>query len=371
MRVTFVSTLDAGLGPVSHVLQIAPHVAAAGVVTRLVCQNEQVAELGRQVGLDTHVVTVNDKWDVGGVRRLHGCLRGSDVVHTHDRRAGLWGRIVGRATGAKVVHTFHGLQPEIHAEVGREQPPLLPDAVPEWKLTLLRKGYIGGIERALAYLGHVIVPSQALATYLIRHGLPRSRVTVLPYGIDIRRRHPGPPSTPPVIMTAAVLEWWKGVDVLLEAFAMMTTPARLDIYGQGTRRTELEQKAARLGVGAHFHGSVLDIRERMERADVFVLPSRAENLPVAILEAMAAALPVVATRVGGIAEEIDDGATGFVVDPDDAPALAAALDRLAANPSLRHAFGEAAARRAASHFEAGMLAGRMVDLYKRLCASSR
>jgi glycosyltransferase involved in cell wall biosynthesis len=170
--------------------------------------------------------------------------------------------------------------------------------------------------------------------------------------------------------TAANLEYWKGVDVLLEACAQLRRPVRLDVFGEGSLRGALEQQAREARLDAHFHGFVADIPERLAGLDVFVLPSRADNLPVSILESMASALPVVATRVGGIPELVLDGETGLVVEPDDAPALARAVDELADDPDRRKGMGRRGAERVAAHFSPEEVARRMISLYERLCGSS-
>ena len=111
--------------------------------------------------------------------------------------------------------------------------------------------------------------------------------------------------------------------------------------------------------------------ERLPELDVLVQPSRADNLPLSILEAMAAGLPVVGTRVGGIPELIVDGVTGFVVEPESPRALADALEQLAASPERRQASSAARrAERVAEHFSPEQVARRMVALYEELCASS-
>jgi glycosyltransferase involved in cell wall biosynthesis len=103
---------------------------------------------------------------------------------------------------------------------------------------------------------------------------------------------------------------------------------------------------------------------------VLVQPSRADNLPLAILEAMACGRPVLGTRVGGIPELVLDGETGLLVDAEDPEAMARALDRLAASPELRRELGRKARERAAEHFSADGIARRTVSLYEDLCASS-
>ena len=371
LRVVYVSTLDAG-GPVSHLLELAPRVAESCDV-RVVGQSEATAARFAATGLETLVVNVASKWDVRAVGTLRRALAGADVVHTQDRRAGLFGRAVGRAQGAAVVHTYHGLPEDIAPRVGREAGAASADAGAA--LPLARRMWLFGvylpIERALAHLGAVVSPSQAMAAFLSSVGLPGRRIHVIPSGISVSRDEPPSRTGPLRIMTAANLEWWKGVDVLLEACAQLEEPYVLDVCGDGDARGELERRAARLGVHATFHGRVDDVAQRLAAAHLFVLPSRAENLPVSILEAMAVALPVVATRVGGIPELVDDPATGRVVPPDDPRAMAAAIAEFARDDFLRVSCGRAGAERARKHFDAHDVAGRLVDLYRELCASSK
>jgi glycosyltransferase involved in cell wall biosynthesis len=132
----------------------------------------------------------------------------------------------------------------------------------------------------------------------------------------------------------------------------------------------LEQQAQAAGVDARFHGFITDLRDRLADLDVLVQPSRADNLPLAILEAMAAGLPVVGTRVGGIPELVADGETGFVVDAESPTALAEALERVAESPGPRLELGRRGRERVNEHFSSAGVARRMVELYEGLCASS-
>jgi glycosyltransferase involved in cell wall biosynthesis len=373
MRVVYVSTLARG-GPVSHLLDLAPRVAALGVDVRVACADGGVAGAFRARGVDAVPLSspVRSKWDVRGASALWPLLADADVVHTHDRRAGLFARVLGRARGAAVVHTYHGLPEEIAVELGRDDGYRDP-SVSALRRAWLRGGYLR-IEGALAMLGVVVVPSAAMAAYLAAAGVPRARLRVIASGIDVVRAEPGGRHDPPVVATMANLERWKGVDVLLDACALVARERRLrvDVYGDGDERGALEAQAARLGVDVTFLGHVVGARDRLVvDADVVVVPSRAENLPVAALEAMAAALPVVATRVGGVPELVDDGVTGFVVPPDDAPAMAAAIGKVLADDDLRVAMGRSGAARVASRFSADGTARALVDLYEQRCASSR
>jgi glycosyltransferase involved in cell wall biosynthesis len=156
-----------------------------------------------------------------------------------------------------------------------------------------------------------------------------------------------------VALFVGVLEPCKGVDVLLEAFARVVRElpgARLQIVGEGPRRAELEAQARRLGLGPSlvFRGTFprRELPALLDAARLLVLPSRSEGLPRVIVEAMARARPVVATRVGGIPELVEHGVTGLLVPPEDPDALADALVRLLADRDLAARMGAEARRRA-------------------------
>jgi glycosyltransferase involved in cell wall biosynthesis len=358
-----VSSLPTG-GPLSHVRDLAPAVAARGVDVSVICADDHVAADFRRMGLEAAVVPLESKFDLKNARRLPALLRSADVVHSHDRRSGLFARSAARMVGARAVHTLHGVPDEIFLRVGRTDPPP-PPGVSRARIAWLRFGLMR-IEALLAYLGSVVVPSHALAHFLAQHGFPQSRLAVIPNGVTVRRSAPRPLHDPPRIVTAAILEYRKGIDVLLDAWATMQIPAQLDIFGDGPLRNELEAKARRLDIPVRFHGFVDDFRDRLLDVDGLVLPTRADNLPVAILEAMAVGLPVVATRVGGVPELVVDGETGFLVEPDDPDELARALDELIADPSCHRRLGEAGAARIAAHFEAGDVADRIVRHYEQV-----
>jgi glycosyltransferase involved in cell wall biosynthesis len=368
MKVVYVSTLERG-GPLSHLRQLAPQVAGEGVDVRVVCATEDVAAGFRRDGVEATVASIRDKRDLRGAAGLWSLVEDADLVHTHDRRAGLFGRVLGRLRGAVVVHTLHGLPEEIAARLGRPGAPDPPD-VSAARVAWLVHGYLR-LESLLTSLGHVVAPSQAMADFLLAHGFPERLLHVIPYGVEPASANGGPPEHDVLVLgTAANLEYWKGIDILLDACALVPSPLRLEIYGDGALRGELEQQAERLGVDAHFHGFVPDARERLARADVFVLPSRADNLPVSILEAMAAGIPVIGSRTGGIPELVADGETGLVFEAESPPALAAAISELAADPSRRRRFGERGRERVAAYFSAEQVGQRMVQLYERLCGSS-
>ncbi len=365
MRVVYVSTIERG-GPLTHLKQLAPHVAEEGIDVHVLCSSDELAESFRALGVSAEAVQVGHKLDLRGAKAFWPRLGGADIVHTHDRRAGLFGRLAGRARGAQVIHTLHGLPEEIAARVGRDDAPD-PPGVTRGRIEWLLHGYLP-IERALTRLGHVVSPSQALADFMVERGFPAHLLHVIPYGIEPASASGKPEEREALVAgVAANLEYWKGVDVLIEAARFADQPLRIEISGDGSLRGDLELQAREAGVEAHFNGFV---SEPLAGIDVLVQPSRADNLPLAVLEAMAAGLPVVGARVGGIPELVADGESGILVPPEDPRALAAALDSLARDRGRLAELGRRGRERVATHFSAEQVGRRTVALYRELCGSS-
>lgn len=144
------------------------------------------------------------------------------------------------------------------------------------------------------------------------------------------------------LVTVARLTRQKGIDVLLRAVAEIQCnktsnhpSVRVVVVGDGDQRERLQSLAVSLGVSAEFLGFRKDVQELLRDSDIFILPSYNEGLPYTILEAQSIGLPVVATRVGGIPEAVEDGVNGLLVEPGDHLALARAIDRLIGSRELR------------------------------------
>jgi glycosyltransferase involved in cell wall biosynthesis len=187
---------------------------------------------------------------------------------------------------------------------------------------------------------------------LIAAGYPASRVRMIPNAVDLSRfqaeRRPGSG----VVRVAYVgrLRPVKGVGVLVDAWHALGArgAARLVIAGDGHMRGELEAQVQRLSLGdsVALAGEVSDVPGLLRETDVYVQPSYMEGLPNSVLEAMAAGLPIVATRVSGNEDLVTDGDNGLLVPPGDAPALAAAIRRLMDDPALARRMGERSRARA-------------------------
>ncbi len=216
----------------------------------------------------------------------------------------------------------------------------------------------------------VVANSHAAARQLEAEGLPPSRVRIIPNGVSVDRFTPRELSGRPVttILTVANLRAEKAHEVLLAAAAELRPRhphLRFLIAGDGPRAHELRALAGSLGVDAQvtFLGHREDVPALLAAADVFVLPSRSEAFPNSAIEAMAAGLPLVASRAGGLLDLVDDGRTGLLVPPDDHGALAAALESLMLSPARAAALGAAAREEVSRRYSFDRMVRGFEDLY--------
>lgn len=227
-------------------------------------------------------------------------------------------------------------------------------------------------------IGRYIAVSQSVADLCAATcGWPESKLTVVHNGIDpgpweradpeAGREALGAEPGLPVVFTAARLDHQKGLEVLVDAAAQLPG-MRFVVAGEGPERSMLEARIAALGLGDRFVllGRREDVHELMAGCDLFVLPSRYEGLPVSVVEAMAAARPVVATAIGGTDEIVDDGRTGLLVPADDRGALAAAIRQALGDPARAAAFGACGRERVQRSFSATAMAAGVSDVYEEL-----
>jgi len=159
------------------------------------------------------------------------------------------------------------------------------------------------------------------------------------------------------LLTVGRMASVKGMPVLLEAIKRLQADhpeLKLTVVGDGPERKDFEQRAEALGIAERVdfvgYQSQSAVREKLSETDVFVLPSFAEGVPVVLMEAMAAGVPPVTTRIAGVAELIDDGTSGQLVPPGDGKSLASAIDELLRDPDKRNAFGKAGHEKVATDF---------------------
>jgi glycosyltransferase involved in cell wall biosynthesis len=291
-----------------------------------------------------------------------------DVVHLHESDGVLvalavrLARALGRpAGGARVVATLQVSYRRERLAVRRLRVNGRTVARPtaaEWLFAWLRAPLLALAGRLTAQLADAVVaPSRVTAGEL--ESDYRCRVTaVIANGIAPLELPPRPAGEAGVeVLYAGRLRTRKAVAVLVEAFSRVrerAPSARLRLAGDGEQRPALEEQVRRLGLAdaVHFEGTVP--HDRMPAlyaaADLFCLPSLYEGFPLAILEAMAAGLPVVATRVAGNPEAVEDGVHGRLVEAEDAAALAVALLELIEDTESRRRMGRQARRRVEEEF---------------------
>ena len=296
---------------------------------------------------------------------------GPEVVHTHASKAGALGRPAAqRATRARLVHTFHG-----HVLEG-----YFPEAISKRLIALERK-----LARAT---DRIVCVSHATADDLVRLDVcAEERITVVPTGVQLDRllsigRPHGPAGAlraqlavgPEAVLVGVVgrLAEVKRVDLAIEVFTLLAERyAELQIVfiGDGDQRALLERLRAGLSEKVrervHLLGAVSDLLPLWADLDVLLMTSRTEGLPVAVIEAAAAAIPTCATPVGGLSELVAHERTGFL--GADATELAFGLARYLDDPAERRASGARARLRVAERHSAAALADRLEALYQSLC----
>jgi glycosyltransferase involved in cell wall biosynthesis len=211
--------------------------------------------------------------------------------------------------------------------------------------------------------GIVAVSAASKARMARTQRLPEAKITVIENGVRLplvssaaredARRALGIEPSAPLVGGAGQLIARKDFEVLVEALARISPkyPRLVGlILGEGPERPRLEALARARGVRLLLPGYVPDPYPALAALDVAVLPSRAEGLPMVVLESMALGVATAATRVAGTPEIIEDGASGLLFPPGDVPALAAALERLLGDDRYRHQIGEAGARRVESRY---------------------
>jgi glycosyltransferase involved in cell wall biosynthesis len=249
-----------------------------------------------------------------------------------------------------------------------------------WYAKLSRPGLPRLAKLALERVGlraaaGVIVTTTELGDHVARIVGSAARVHLVPNGVDTARFVPGPrrpPGGPRRVLYVGRLEPEKNPGVIVEAASRLAArDVRVCLVGAGSLEPDLRARAAALGVDVEFAG-VVDHRrlpERLREADAFVLPSFTEGHPKALIEAMAAGVPCVASDCAGNRSLVEDGETGALFDPRRADALAACLDRVLGDPGAAAAMGRRARDRAVKELDLATLVDREIALLRSVARS--
>ena len=363
--------LDVG-GLENILVELVRHTAGERFRHAVICLADYDASFRARLPEDVPVYALHKPpgWGMGTFVRLYRLLRElrPDVVHTSNLAA----------LECQPVAALSGVPARVHAEHG-------------WNVTDLT-----GSNRKYRWLRRLLSPwvqrhvavSQHLADYLVdRVGIPQRRVRQIYNGVDTQRfqgREPGGAGHGGVgrrfvIGTVGRICAVKDQATLIRAFARLLErhPERADaihlvLVGSGPDEAELRRLTEELGVASRVEwaGNCSNVAERLEAFDLFVLPSLAEGIPVTVLEAMACGLPVVASRVGGLPELVEEGETGTLVPAQDPERLCDVLDGYLLDEARCRAEGAAGRRRALQRFSLEAMVAAYENLYGELLPRS-
>jgi len=331
-------------------------------------------ERGVEFRIEPSLVRRVSPWhDAIAAVRLWRAIRagGYDIVHTHSSKAGVLGRLAARFAGTPViVHTVHGWSFNDHQ-------PRPVRALYVWLERLCARFtdalvVVGSPNREEGLALGVGEPGQY---HLIRSGIEIEAYRDVPVTREEARRRLGIPADAFVVGSVGRLSAQKSPGDLLAAFARVAAAhpqAHLVYVGDGPQRGDLAAAVARAGLGDRVHllGLRMDVPVVLRAFDVFALASRWEGLPRVFPQAMAAGLPIVATRVHGAPDAITPGENGWLVEVGDVAAMAARLGELASDPATARRMG-AAGRARVNEFSARRMVDDLEALYERLAAAAK
>lgn len=369
MKIThLVENLERG-GLERVVIDLAGAQRGAGHDCRVICLFEPGALAGQlqDLGIEVQACGKRDGLDLAALRRLRALLRAepNSVLHTHNAAAHYHGALAAAGLSLPcVVNTRHGM--------GAPDPESRRERLYRWSM-----------RRTDA----VIAVCEAARSHLQRHGLgPRRGVQVVPNGIRVERFDPSTPMRRErlarelgfapgtrLVGTVGRLNPVKDQAGLIRAFRRVhanVPQTGLVIVGDGPLRGHLEGLVAELGLGGSVRllGDRGDVEQLLPGLDAFALPSRSEGYSIALLEACAAALPIVATDVGGNREIVRQGFNGDLVAAGDPGALAMALERMLADPARARRMGDAGREWVLREGSLDAMSGRYLRVYASAAA---
>jgi glycosyltransferase involved in cell wall biosynthesis len=364
MKILYIITLSEFGGAQS---QLSAHIAgfAEKAEIELICSSHgPLTEAASRYGAHVHLIptlgrAINPLDDVRTVNQLARYMVESrpTLVHVHSSKAGLLGRLAARMTGHPVIYTAHGwgFKPGVPAT---------------------RRWLVWGSEFLAGRLcNQIICVSQYDHDLAERFHIAHSkRLTTIHNGVPDTPLRSRPAQIPVKIVMTARFQEPKDQSTLIHAFSVVDkrTPAELVFVGSGPFLPQCQQLAREVGAAEriHFLGDRNDVDKVLEEAQIFVLLSRYEGLPISILEAMRAGLPVIATHVGGVPELIESGQTGFLVPSSDAQSVTECLSTLIANPELRAAMGNRGRQKYLDQFTLAMMIEKTAAVYQRVLADA-
>ena len=368
LRIVYIITKASPIGGAQiHVRDLAAAVAAQGHAPTVITSGsgtfiDDLRTLGIPVVLLPHLTTpIRPLKDLRALREIHAALAGlrPDLIAAHSSKAGILARLAGRRLRVPVVFTVHGWA--------------FTPGVPPLEAALYRRA-----ERLVGPLASRII---TVSEYDRRLGLdariaPSDRLITVHNGMpDVGPAFRAHPSQSPVrLVMVARYGPQKDHPTLLRALASLGQHAwELDLIGDGPGMGETEALARELGLNGrvHFLGQRSDVEQRLAASQVALLVTNWEGFPLSILEAMRAGLPVVASDVGGVAESVRDGESGYLVPRADVTQLRDRIERLLTDAELRARLGASGRERFVRDFTLDVSVARTLAVYRDTLAAAR
>jgi len=340
---------------------------AQGVSTVLVLFHDgELAAQARRQGIEPVVLSNRNRSLLATSRQLAQILNQHEIhiVHAHGYKAMVFCFVARLWHRFAMVKTEHGL----------------PEPMAGGPIRTLRNQLYYFSDSAATRIAHAAVcyVTEDLRTYY-QHAHASLRTIVIPNGVANmdRRQFPRPPEMREDwfnLLIVGRLETVKGHHLAIEAIAAESVPQdiHLHIVGIGPREAELQALAKARGIANRVHilGFRRNVYDYIAHCNILLMPSLHEGLPYTLLEAMALGIPIVASRVGGLAEVVQDERTGLLVPPQDAKALAQAIARLHDDPAFRSQLGDQARRLQQAMYSLEAMTERYLAIYWELAPSS-
>jgi len=360
-------------GGATHVRDLTLGLGRMGLCVR-VAMPEDAGNVGREdlpAGIPFYPVDIAAGFSPRVLGQIRDLAREADILHVHGARGALFGRLAAASLGRRrprIVYTIHGFAaphyPTPKREVLLAIERVLAPVTDRWVC-------VSDAERA-ALLGSGVADERR--AQVIRNGIDVDRFAAATEERQHMRAMLDIPPDAHVTTTVCRLYRPRDFDTLLQSFRSVSAAlphALLLVVGDGPLRTEIENQVRRLGLQEQVRvlGRRRDVPRLLGVTDVFVLSSKGwEGLPRTVLEAMAAALPVVASDVGGTGEAVENGLTGFLYRPGDVAALAQHIRTLAGDPTLAREMGQRGLSRARQLFTAARMVQETASLYEEVLA---
>lgn len=354
-------------GAENHIISLLSSFSPSEVDAKVICfYDSAFAASLRERGVKVFVIDDYHRFDPRVAFRLGRIIRDEqpDILHTHGVKANFIGRLIGKYMGRKVLTTVHSLLEHDYNQWLMKQ-------VTYWMERLTR----GLTDRFICVSGEI-------KQDLVSSGVSPDRAVVIPNGIDMHRyANPeqitmfredlGIPADSFVVGAAARLRPVKGIHLLIEAAGHLRS--RLEnlhvvVIGDGPQRPELELLVEKLGLKGrvHFLGYQTEVERYLPGLDCFANVSLSEGLPLAVLEAMAARVPVLASAVGAVPEIVENGREGILVEKGSVPAISEGIVKLAGDAEWRKSLADSAYQKVIDTYTTEVMSRNYLNTYRDL-----